>query len=317
MRMRSQTRLECRTPCLAAISVRLFGLALAAVGCSDAKTPAEDSSATMREDAATASSNDAGHVAASAQAITIQFKPKVLDRDFACGTTYDGLGSTHVSAQPADFRMYVQDVRLIDDQGKEVSMNLDERSPWQTATVALLDFEDASGACTGNSIINDTLTGSVPPGKYRGLVFRNGVPEEQNHQDPIDDQGPLQITDLNWSWLGGFKFFVGELRSGSGIAATGAPTGGVLHVGSRACSGSPAIGISCSRANRNEVRLDDFDPASSVVVADLGALFADSDLSGTVLCHSDLDACAPLFARLGIDWDSGTSTTDQAVYRVE
>jgi uncharacterized repeat protein (TIGR04052 family) len=323
MRTSPETRLECcpSRPARIGVALRLLVLsglfAPAALGCSDSAPPpsAAGASAATQPDAATSRSPDAGSAAAP-RAITIQFKPKVLDRGFACGTSYDGLGSTHVSAEPADFRMFVQDLRLIDDEGHEVSVALEERSPWQTATVALLDFEDASGACAGTAVTNDIITGQVAPGNYRGIVFRNGVPEAENHQDPIDDRGPLQTTDLNWSWLGGFKFFVGELRSGRG-AQTGAPTGGIVHVGSRACSGSPALGISCSQQNRNEVRLDDFDPASNVIVADLAGLFADSDLSGTVLCHSDVDACVAPFARLGIDWDSGASTTEQSVYRVE
>jgi hypothetical protein len=35
-------------------------------------------------------------------------------------------------------------VRLIDAQGHEVPLAMNVRSPWQTADVALLDFEDGT-----------------------------------------------------------------------------------------------------------------------------------------------------------------------------
>jgi hypothetical protein len=38
----------------------------------------------------------------------------------------------------------VQSVRLIDAQGHEVPLAMNVRSPWQTADVALLDFEDGT-----------------------------------------------------------------------------------------------------------------------------------------------------------------------------
>jgi hypothetical protein len=90
-----------------------------------------------------------------------------------------------------------------------------------------------------------------------------------------------------------------------------------LHLGSAACSGDPAAGsVTCSRSNRPEVSFAEFDPASDVIVADIAALFADSDLSESILCHSSGAPCGPLFDRLGIDLDSGQSAPGQSVFRV-
>jgi uncharacterized repeat protein (TIGR04052 family) len=258
---------------------------------------------------------------AQSRDVTIRFKAKLKDRDFACGERYPDMGSSAVLATPADFRFYVQDLRLLNERDEQVPVQLSVRDPWQTDTVALLDFEDATGGCSqGTAVTNAEITGRVPAGNYHGVVFKNGVPEALNHEDPLLHPAPLQISDLNWSWLSGFKFFVAQLRQvDSALAVNATPGLGLLHVGSRACTGDPMVSAVCERPNRNEIVLDQFDPDANVIVADLGALFADSDLTQENQCHSDATpACAPLFLRLGIDWDSGQDVPDaQHVYRVE
>ena len=91
----------------------------------------------------------------------------------------------------------------------------------------------------------------------------------------------------------------------------------LLHLGSTACSGSPAAGIACSKSNRNRVRLDDFEAASDAIVIDLGELFDDVDLGVVTTCHSSGDECAPLFERVGLDLESGSPGAGQRIYRVE
>lgn len=56
-------------------------------------------------------------------------------------------------------------------------MTLDQDGAWQLGDLALLDFEDASGACAnGTAGMNTTLRGTVPEGEYTGLSFTIGVP---------------------------------------------------------------------------------------------------------------------------------------------
>lgn len=264
---------------------------------------------------------DGGTSTGPGRPIKIRFKAKINGEDFACGRTYRGVGSPQVSVTPSDLRFFVQDVRLYDAKGKAVPVMLAERSPWQVPSVALLDFADQTGACNhGTAETNTEIVGTVPEGDYHGLSFVNGVPEELNHEDPLKHPPPLQATDLTWGWLTGFKFFVAELKhvadpdsDAGGVDAFG---GGLLHVGSAACT---VIGsaTTCRRPNRNLIRFLNFDPSKNVIAIDIGVLFTTTDLTQDLQCHSDIDACEPLFASVGVAWSSGASGTNQIVFRVE
>jgi hypothetical protein len=59
---------------------------------------------------------------------------------------------------PADFRFYIQDLKLIDADGKEAPVKLDSRAPWQSKDLALIDFEDAQGHCHGTAETNTSIT---------------------------------------------------------------------------------------------------------------------------------------------------------------
>jgi uncharacterized repeat protein (TIGR04052 family) len=269
---------------------------------------------------------DAGRTDAGAMKVALHFKAKVGSADFACGRTYPAQGSTKVAVEPRDFRFYVEDVRLLDEAGAAVPLTLDERTPWQTPDVALLDFEDGKGACVdGNSEMNDVVTGTVPSGKYSGVLFVNGVPDALNHGDPLQAPAPLQVGTMTWGWLFGFKFVKAELGAATAPAGDAEPGLGLIHLGSTGCTNvadgsmpnfmEPPI-VQCSQPNRNEVRLTGFDPGVNTIVADIGALFGGVDLSVSNQCHSEGASCPTEFGALGLDYTTGARTT-QSVYRME
>lgn len=346
---------------------KLFALTLGAalvLGCDDGG--AEDGHDDVDAAPGDAGAADAGLDAAAhdgseppadagLQSVTIRFKAKVGDEDLVCGQTYDGLGTTNASAKPRDFRFFVQELRLIDSEGKEVPVTFDQRLPHQTRDIALIDFTDGADTCTsGAPTTNMVITGTVPPGTYQGVVFVNGVSESLNHGNPAVAPEPLQAPGAHWTWNSGYRFMMAELlpvnahdgTTDAGIDAGhhadatldagvghdagdagqddagSAPHGGsngvvFVHSGSTACSGTPAMGISCSKENRAEIRLSNFDPASQSIVADLGAVFAGIDLSAGGQCHGSGAFCAPFYSALGIDFDTGAPASTQTVYRVE
>jgi uncharacterized repeat protein (TIGR04052 family) len=262
--------------------------------------------------------------------VTIRFKAKVGSEDFRCGMTYNSQGAAGTPAQPADLRLFIDKMSLINDQGVEVPVTFIARTPWQTADVALLDFEDGTGECkNGNPDTNNTITGTVPAGTYRGLVFSNGVPESLNHGDPTTAPAPLQAGGMTWGWLYGYKFFAAEMVSVSrpdGGADSGVRGVGVFHLGSVGCDnavdgGDPdfnqAPKVACKQANRNLVRLAEFSPLTSTVVVDMGAVFAATNLSEDSQCHSDGPTCASPFASVGLSFETGSRLPSQAAYRVE
>jgi hypothetical protein len=315
-------------------------------------------------------SSEAGSTAGGApgelEEVTIQFRAAVGEAEFACGEAYAQQGATEATVTPQDLRFFVENVRLIDADDKEVPLLMDERAPFQTSKVALLDFEDGSGACAnGNPELNSTITGKVPPGNYVGVVFSTAVPEDLNHADPTTLPAPLQAGGMTWGWLFGFRFLKAEMvpvleggaggaggsgHGGSGHSAAGAAQGGadhaggaphaggadgsghehgatpggVFHLGSVECSNSEEPDLNappttaCEKQFRNEIRLDDFDPRSGVIVADVGALFSGVDLAADSQCHSFSGAvCPALFQAVGLDYETDERVDGQTFFRAE
>lgn len=260
---------------------------------------------------------NAGGDASAAKLVTIRFKAKVGGADFACGQSYPGQGSTATTVKAKDFRFYVMDLRLVNSDGEEVPVVLDERLPWQTPEVALMDFEN--GECETDfqdADLNDEITGKVPEGDYEGVAFVNGVPEELNHADPATLAAPLQKGNLTWGWLPGFRFLKAELVQDAMPPAV--PGNGWAHSGSTACTGNPKMGtVSCAKKNRNKVKLENFDPDTNVIVADVGAIFKGTDMTQDKQCHGSGAACDSMFEQLGIDYETGNPMATQSVYRVE
>ena len=258
---------------------------------------------------------------AQTQPVTIPFKAVVGAEDFACGRTYSGIGATRSTIKPKDFRFYVHNVRLLDEQGREVVVQLKQLSRWQLDDVALLDFESGSSGCAnGNADMNTAVVGSVPAGHtYRGLRFTLGVPFDKNHTDLTQMPPPLDMTALSWTWNAGRKFTRIE------FATTGRPQGYVLHLGSTGCQPNKEKVVpptSCAQPNRPEIDLPDFEPSSGVVLADLAALFKDSDVDHTPEkyksgCMSSVENpdCAPIFANLGLPFGNAPARP-QSFFRV-
>ncbi|MEJ1937510.1 MbnP family protein, partial [Nostoc sp. NIES-2111] len=113
----------------------------------------------------------------------------------------------------------------------------------------------------------------------------------------------------SWVWNAGRKFARLDFSS------TGAPRGYAIHLGSTGCTPSEnknAAPTSCSAPNLATVDLRNFQPGKDVVLADLGALLADSnvDAAGKMMsgCMSgpQTPACAPLFLHLGLAFPGQT-----------
>lgn len=256
------------------------------------------------------------------QPVTLRFRAQVGAQPFACGTTYDGVGSAGSRWLPTDFRFYVHGVRLVRADRSEVAVQL-EQDAWQNGEVALLDFEDDSGPCNnGTPATNTTIRGVVPRGEYTGVRFVLGVPFDRNHVDASAAPSPLNLTSMFWGWRGGYKF----LRVDSFVILEGDFPEFRIHLGSTGCRyGRPLEVAGCSRANRADVLLEGFDLARDVVVADLAAVVADSDLTVNLPetppgCMADLGDtdCDPLLRNLGVDPADGfPSPLTQTFFRTE
>jgi uncharacterized repeat protein (TIGR04052 family) len=255
-----------------------------------------------------------GESGEDSSAVSIEFAAVVGDEPFACGESYDGLGANSTSLTLSDLRFYVQDVAFITASGQEVPMeNVD--SIWQLPNVALLDFEDGCGDL-GDEATNRTISGTLPFGDYVGIKFQMGVPFEDNHQNQPTAPAPLNLSSMWWNWQGGYKF----LRIDSGNFS---PDAWRMHLGSTGCDGDPQSGgtTQCGTPNRVEVELDDFNPATDVIVFDVAALVdgaaLDENQDGTpVGCMAgpmDSD-CAPMFDNLGLPFGGAEPAGPQMVF---
>jgi uncharacterized repeat protein (TIGR04052 family) len=255
------------------------------------------------------------------QSVTLRFKPMVGDKAFACGESYEGIGTTNSKITPTDFRFYVHNVRLIDASGKETPIALEQDGKWQVENIALLDFENGSGPCAnGTAETNDVIKGKAPAGNYTGVKFSVGVPFERNHADPAKAPSPLNLTQLFWVWNAGYKFARIEMNT------TGLPQGWFLHLGSTGCQPGETrqtIPTKCEFANRAEITLTNFNANGDVVITDLKGLFDGANLDvnqektarGCMSAQNDAD-CAPLFANIGLPF-AGKPSAGQKFFATE
>ncbi len=247
----------------------------------------------------------------AAQPVAVRFAIQAGDAPVTCTQGAEGLGVAGSPAQFNDLRFYVSNVALITAAGEAVPVALEQDGLWQSGSTALLDFEDGTAGCadSGTPDMNDVVSGAVAPGAYTGIQFDLGVPFASNHQDVTLAPSPLNSSPMWWNWQGGYKFVRIDMT-------TDAPDGGAwfIHLGSTGCMAADqatAPAAPCARPNLAGVRLDGFDPATNVIVADMATLLAAVDLSQSTPmppgCMSGADDpdCAFLLPAFGLEIATG------------
>lgn len=248
---------------------------------------------------------------AEAQSYTLRFSPVVGEALARCGERYADLGTDQAHASFNDFRMYVSNIQFISADGTPVPFRLEQDGMWQFEDVALLDFEDGTAGCSeiGNAALNGEVRGTLALGDYVGVRFDVGVPFALNHVDVTAAASPLNLAALWWNWQGGYKFLRVDLMTDH----PDVPAWNV-HLGSTGCqsaAGAVPPREACARPNIASIHLMDFDPETSVIVADLAGLLAQVSLSENTLmppgCMSGVDDpdCPALFAGLGLSLAEG------------
>jgi uncharacterized repeat protein (TIGR04052 family) len=242
--------------------------------------------------------------------ITLSFKGVVGSESFACGRSYAQSGTT---LQAADFRLYISDVKLLNSAGGEEPVLLTADGKWQTDRVALIDFEDKTGDCTGTGEVNTQIRGRVnnPQTTWSGLRFTVGVPFVDNHQDRAAAAAPLNLSAMFWSWQSGYKFLRFEGKTSSSVPF-------VVHVGSTGCVKDVGGQVtSCSSPNRATITVNLTDPGSQTVVVDAAALLSGVNLANPAECHSESDKaeCGSYFKALGLPFLGQSGT--QSLFRVQ
>ncbi len=284
--------------------------------------------------------------ATTPEALTLRFALKAGPDAVTCGKDIAKLGKGGVSAQIADARMHIGNVRLIGASGKETPVALIPDDKWQSDKIALLDFENATGLCREAGTV-DTRTEirvKAPAGKFTGIAFDMGLPFEINHADVATAKAPLNLAAMWWNWQGGYKFARLDVKANANGTKT--PDAFLIHLGSTGCGDmankdmhskgshgtmdksamSKPPTKPCKNPNIVTVRLRKFDPAKDVIVADLAALLANIDIANPAPqpagCMSGIDDsdCAPLFPNFGLSLKTGlceNNCKNQKLFRVE
>lgn len=262
--------------------------------------------------------------------VTLRFEARVGERPFACGDRYPGVGLTRSVLTPSDLRFHVSEIRLIDAEGRESPLALTPDGTWQLDDVALLDFENGSGPCRhGTSATRTQVQGQVRMrGQPVGLRLTLGVPAARLAAGARQAPAPLHLPAMDWGPAHGRMHLKFDTATTGMPAAPGpspvsfspgSASGFSVHVGSVDCG----EGGACRQPMHVAVRLDRFDPARDVIVADLAALLAETHLDtnapGTppgcmTLAPADPD-CRAILAALGLPAADGTPGGPQRFLR--
>lgn len=254
--------------------------------------------------------------------VNIRFAAVAGKTPVACGKAIPGLGTPATTAQLADLRFYVSDVKMLRSDGRAVTVKLDPNSRYRVtrkgAGVTLIDLENGRGLCKeGTPGVNPLVRGTVPHGTYVGAQMTVGVPFALNHSDVPAAPAPLNIDAMAWSWQAGRKFAKIEVADPAGPTGTWSEKTFMVHLGSTGCEGNPASGqtVRCRASNRAAVRLARFNPQRQQIAVDLRGLLSGSDIKvnkaaapGCMSGPTDPE-CGPIFRALGINWlASGNGT---------
>lgn len=266
----------------------------------------------------------------AAKAISINFALKAGDKDISCHDSHILLGADNSPTSIRDARLYVSNVRLIDNKGNEYPLNLSQNE-WQYMNIALLDFEDATGKCDGTAQTNTIITGTSNAKNIKSIAFDIGVPVSGkdksgkrvslNHSNTETSPPPLNIAGMGWNWQGGRKFTKFELAPDEGVTRKNDVIKiWTIHLGSTGCVGNPASDedLNCSSPNRVEVKFDNFNPAKDKVIFDLKTLYSSAHITkdeyGAAGCMSFAGdpECAPIFTQLGLKLNPSTADVKDA-----
>ncbi len=261
---------------------------------------------------------DAADPNGDSHAVTVTFRAQVGSQPADCSTPYDGLGRSGSSARLADARLFVSELEIRGLNGEWLPVELGN-SLWQNGGVALLDFEDGTGACadSGTAETNLSVSGTSTTNEYDAVRYRVGVPFELNHLDNASARPPLNSPGMFWAWQGGYKFLRVDWEVEGGVVPRWN-----IHLGSTGCKSSApteAPQEPCARANSARVEVELPDPASEVVI-DLSRLVESAELTdnasgsppGCMSAPMEADDCSPVFSALGMAFDDGKCVDDCA-----
>ena len=243
----------------------------------------------------------------------------------------------------ADFRYFVSDLKVIFEDQSTETLVLDTNSyqyyDETNGSVAILDFEDATGNCVdrGNDVdTNKSVTATLSDeNKDKSIInveFTVGVPQYLNHVQFTDIEA-LNKTSMAWSWQSGRKFTKFEINPENSEEVSRFN----YHLGSTGCVSTEDEHVDgssqeCAQPNRAKMNFD-MDPTTQKIVLDYSKLLTNvditTDLGGAAGCMSGLTdpECSAdsgkMLNMIGLDDDNevglcidGDCTSNQQLFSV-
>lgn len=267
----------------------------------------------------------------STTSISIPVAARANGTDINCDAQLSGLSSDATNGVVKAFAIYVHDLVLINADGSEMPVTLEEND-WQSGGVALLDYQDKLDSCASanskptNNSVAGTIDGTLA--QVTGLRFTVGVPSNMNHQDTTAAASPLNRSDLFWSWQTGYKHLRMDVAPDGGVLKQDGSSSATynIHLGSTGCVGDPQTGetVNCSADNRPTITLDVSDIANQQVVIDYAKLVENNSLladdGGAPGCMSGPTdpECQGIFDALGMGiGENSDPNPGQTVFSIE
>lgn len=196
-----------------------------------------------------------------------------------------------------DLRFYLHDIRLINKQGVEIPLELEQNEHTQYHNIALIDLRPNATS------LQKSLHGQIPAGEYQSITFNLGLPFGLNHANPLKAPAPLNLGELFWTWQLGYKFLRLDIQT--------TKTAWSLHLGSNGCHSPSALRPplnTCEQPNLAQITLKNFNPNYDHIAFNLNYLLTGPDNSPEENCmgnYHNKPYCRHILQQLGLNADTG------------
>lgn len=220
----------------------------------------------------------------------LQFQQKTL----TCQNSFLAKSLTSAESAPWFYQQalfFVSNLEQQTSSGEWLPIELASNS-YQSDGVVLI------GDVCGDDIKNWQAKFSKPSLTGNSKIrFTIGVPFELNHQNPLTQASPLNLSSMFWVWQTGHKFVRIELYQ----QTDDIEDSWLFHLGSTGCSAvSPVRSPSkaCRYPNRVDVEIDF--PSNGKITIDLAQLLKQVKLGSDNSCQSSQEnpSCKQLFSNL-------------------
>lgn len=157
----------------------------------------------------------------------LQVELRFDGRPLPCGTALSLQGSPWYLEHSKFYLSQWQD-----QEGNSLHL---ENNKWQTGETVLVSIEQRDCWQDGEMLGNHRVVfdADVDLADVQQLQFVLGIPFAQNHQNPLAQPSPLNLSSMFWTWQSGHKFARFELKS---VADSWA-----FHLGSTGCAADSAM----------------------------------------------------------------------------